>query len=442
VRGLRSFLALLVILVGLGAYLYFVESERTPGRDDERALAFTVESEQIDTLRIRSSAGEETALQRQEGAWQLVEPIAAPADSGEASGLASSLASLRVQRTLDDITDFTPFGLVEPRIVVRFSAGGQERQLALGLKTPTGSDIYARVDDEPRVILVPVYLESTFDRGTFDLRDKSIVRVNRESVSTIGITSGGRTIELARAGGDWRLTQPIAAPADYGEVNGLVSRLMSAEMRTIEETAREPHAYGLDRPAASVRTGPAEAPVVLHLGRAADDDRVYGRVEGRPEIFTVDVALLEALQREPGEYRQKDLFDARAFNATRLEITRDGSTRVYEKRAVKTEDGREEQQWRQVAPADGEADGALVDSVIFAATSARAESFISGAAAAPPAIPDLVLAIRFGDDGREDRVSFWRRGDDAFASRADAPGTARIGSATLDDILRAVGELP
>jgi hypothetical protein len=441
-RGLRSFLVLLAILIGLGAYLYFVESDRAPGGDDDRALAFTVEAEQIETLRIRSSSGEETALRRDGDAWQVVEPVAAPADPGEISGLTSSLASLRIQRTLDDITEFETFGLVEPRIVIRFSAGGHERQLALGLKTPPGSDIYARVDDEPRVILVPVYLESTFDRETFDLRDKAIVRVDRDAVNTLGITSEGRTIELVRADGDWRLTQPLAAPADYGEVNGLVSRLLSAQMRAIEEAPREAGAYGLNRPAASVRAGSAEAPVVLHLGRAAGDDTVYGRVDGRPEIFTVDAALLDALQRDAGEYRQKDLFDARAFNATRLEVTRDGVTRAYEKRAVKTDDGREEPQWRQVAPAEGDVEGALVDSVIFAATSARAESFVSGAVAQRPAVPDLVLAIRFGDDGREDRVSLWRRGEDAFASRADAPGTARIGSATLDDILRAIGELP
>jgi hypothetical protein len=441
-RGLRSFLALLAILIGLGAYLYFVESGRTPGAVDEGDLAFTLEADEIERLRVTSASGERTALERADDAWRIVDPIAAPADAGEVSGLTSSLASLRVQRALDDITDFGPFGLDAPRIVVQFTAESRDRQLALGLKTPPGSDIYARVDDEPRVILVPVYLESTFDRGTFDLRDKTVVRAEREAVNTLVITAGGRTTELVRADGEWRLTQPLTAPADYGEVNGLVSRLMSAQMRAIEEAPREPKAYGLDRPAASVRAGSADAPVVLHLGHDTGDDTVYGTVEGRPEIFTVDLALLEALQRDPAEYRQKDLFDARAFNATRLEITRDGALRAFEKRAAKTDDGRDEQEWRQVAPAEGDVEGGLVDSVIFAATAARAESFASGAEAKPPATPELLLVIRFDEGRREDRVSFWRRGDEAFASRADAPGTARISGATLDDILRAIGELP
>jgi hypothetical protein len=441
-RGLRSFLALLVILIGLGAYLYFVESGRTPDAGDDRDRAFAIEADAIEALRVQSASGEQTALRRTGDAWEIVEPVTARADATEISGLTSSLSTLRVQRRLDDITDFSPFGLDAPRIVVQFTAGGQERRLALGGKTPPGSDLYARVDDEPRVMLIPVYLESTFDRGTFDLRDKAIVRTDRDAVHTISITSGGRTIELARADGEWRLTQPIVAPADYGEVNGLVSRLMSAQMRTIEEAPGALTAYGLDRPSVSVRAGSAEAPVVLHLGRESADETVYGRIEGRPEIFTVDTTLRDALQRDPGEFRQKDLFDARAFNATRMEITRDGVTRAFEKRAVTGDDGREEQRWRQVAPAEAEVDHALVDSVLFAATGARAETFATGADGTPPARADLLIVIRFDEGRREDRVSFWRRGDEAFASRADAPGTARISAATLDDILRAIGELP
>ena len=54
-RGLRSFVALLVILIGLGAYLYFVESKRTPGDDGEKKeKVFTVESEKIEEITIKA----------------------------------------------------------------------------------------------------------------------------------------------------------------------------------------------------------------------------------------------------------------------------------------------------------------------------------------------------------------------------------------------------
>ena len=35
-RGSKSFIGLLVVLLALGAYLYFVESKRTPGAADEK----------------------------------------------------------------------------------------------------------------------------------------------------------------------------------------------------------------------------------------------------------------------------------------------------------------------------------------------------------------------------------------------------------------------
>ena len=41
--------------------------------------------------------------------------------------------------------------------------------------------------------------------------------------------------------------------------------------------------------------------------------------------------LLADVTKETGEYRQTDLFDGRAFNATRLEVTRNGQAAVFEK---------------------------------------------------------------------------------------------------------------
>ncbi|CAN5399811.1 hypothetical protein BH23ACI1_BH23ACI1_05810 [soil metagenome] len=444
-RGLRPFLVLLVILIGLGAYLYVVESERTPGAADDRENVFTLEADGIDEITIRSESREQTTLRRSGDDWQVVEPVTAPADPGEVSGLTSSLASLQIQRVLDeDVADFAEYGLDDPRIEVRFRSNGQDRRLSIGGKTPPGSDVYARIDDESRVVLIASYLDSTFNRGTFDLRDKALVRVEREAVDSIDITAAGRTTQLVRTDGEWRLAAPLSAPADYGEVSGLVSRLMSAQMRSTEDTPGELRTYGLDRPAATVRAAGGESPVVLALGSASATDQtiVYATLEGRPDVFTVDASLLEALRRDPAEYRQKDLFDARAFNTSRIEVTRAGETTAFEKTRMKDPEGKDEERWRQVAPAEADADGGKVDSLIFAATGTRADSFVTDARQKAPATPEFLIVIKFDDGKREDRVSFWRSGDEAFASRADAPGIARISPATLDDITRALEELP
>src|SRR5437899_1768443 len=146
-RGLRSFLILVVILAGLGAYLYFVESKREPGerKKQEKALG-DVALEKIDHLTITSEKGETTAAERQAGKWQLTQPAGVAADESEMSGIASNLASLEVQRVVDDQpSDVKQYGLDPPRIAITFKADGREHKLLVGQKTPTGSDLYAKL---------------------------------------------------------------------------------------------------------------------------------------------------------------------------------------------------------------------------------------------------------------------------------------------------------
>ena len=46
----------------------------------------------------------------------------------------------------------------------------------MGNKTPTGSDLYAQVEGQPKLFLISGYLEDTFNRTTFDLRDKTALK--------------------------------------------------------------------------------------------------------------------------------------------------------------------------------------------------------------------------------------------------------------------------
>ena len=50
-RGLKSFAVLLVVALGLGAYLYFVESKRPAGDEPaKKDKAFAVDADQIDEV--------------------------------------------------------------------------------------------------------------------------------------------------------------------------------------------------------------------------------------------------------------------------------------------------------------------------------------------------------------------------------------------------------
>ena len=157
--------------------------------------------------------------------------------------------------------------------------------------------------------------------------------------------------------------------------------------------------------------------------------------------MTIDANLMDELKKEPGDFRQKDLFDARSFNAARIEVLRDGQTVAFEKTKSKNKEGQEEEKWRQVAPTAQDADQSKVDNLLSSVTQIRATSFVDTAAKTGLDAPALRIAIKFGDPQREETVTFAKTGDKAFASRAGEPGAAVIEASAIDNITKALDEL-
>lgn len=431
-RGLRSFLGLVVILIALGAYLYFVESKRDPFESAEkREKVFAVESDKIEEITIRSEKGEQTTVRKAGDRWQIVSPASADADASEISSVATSLSTLEEQRLIEENpTDLEAFGLAKPRIEVAFKADGQDHQLLLGNKTPTGADLYAKTSAQPKVFLIASYLESTFNRDTFALRDKSALKFDRDNVERLELTSGGKTLRFAKSNGEWQIVEPAGHRPDSAAIEGLIARLNSLQMKAIESgEAAAPGKYGLDKPGATVRIGSGSSEATLLVGASAAENTVYARDTARPEVFTIESSMLDDLKKDVSEYRQKDIFDARAFNTTRVEIARGSDTFVFERRDDK---------WHQTGPTDKEAEAGKVDTLLSALTSARADGFAEALPAG--AKTEATVTLKFDGGNKEERVTLSRAGSDAYAVRAGTSGAAKITTNTLDGILKALEE--
>ena len=442
-RGLRSFAGLVVVMLALGAYLYFVESKRPAGSDAEKKdKAFAVEADKIDQITVKSESGERTTLRKNGTDWAIAEPVSAKPDAGEISGLTSNLASLEIQRIIDENpADLTEYALTQPRVELTFKAGGQDHKLMIGRKTPPGSDLYARIDDQKRVVLIPAFVDTTFNRTTFDLRDKAVLTVNRDEIGSLAVTAGANTMRFEKAGGEWRIAQPVAARADFSAVEGLVSRLTTLQMKSIAAPQASNLAqYGLDKPAATVAIGSGSSQALLAIGKPSGEGAVYARDSSKPMVVTIEAGLLDELKKGAAEYRQKDLFDGRAFNATRVDLVRNGVTTTFEKVKSKDKDGKEQDAWKQTAPAAKDVDQTKVDSLISTLTQTRAASYLDGAAAAPGK-PELTVTIKSNEGNRDETVAFGRNGADVVASRTGEPGAMKLEASALDAVVKALEEI-
>jgi hypothetical protein len=441
-RGLR-FVILLLVAVPIAWYAYY-DSKKGPIDDSpKRDKVFTVEADKIDELEIKSESGDKTTLRRKGTDWEIVQPVAAPSDQATVSGITSNLSSLEIQRVLDEKpADLKEFGLAEPRVEVAFKANGQQRRLQLGQKTPSGTDVYAKLGDDPKVFLVSSYLDSTFNRTTFDLRDKAVLKLDRDKIDNMEVTASGRTTRFEKKSGEWQIAQPPSGRADAGAIDGLVSRVSGVQMKSVVPDASDLKKFGLDKPVASVRLGSGSSQATLAIGGPAEGDSggVYARDLSRPTVFTIEASLLDDLKKDPSEYRQKDLFDARSFNATRVELVRNGQTTVFEKTKAKDKDGKEQEKWRQTAPAARDIDQAKIEALISAATGTRATGFVDTTAKTGLDKPELSVSVKY-DEGKEEHVSFARAGDTAYAARAGSPGAAKVDASAIDGIVKALEDV-
>lgn len=442
-RGGRSLLVLLALAVGLGAYIYFVESERDPSGTEARDKAFSVAAADIAELTIRAATAETTTLRRTDGAWSLVAPVAAPADSVVVDSIVSSLESMEIERVLDENpTALAQFGLEVPRVQVTFkTAGGASHQLSLGSDTPTRSGIYARVDDNPRLLLVPAFLETTFDKTSFDLRNRRVLDVTREAIDRVTLAARGTApVELRREGVDWRLAAPIAARADFSPSDGLVSRIATAQMSSIvtegsNPTPAELRTWGLDTPQLTVTVGAGSTTATLAIGAAKDDTAVYARDLARPIVFTVDSSLLADLRKQPADLRVKDVFAFNAFSALTLEVTHGSTAVAYAKSIPDAGDPAAQPAWARTKPDAGEVNQTALTDLLNALSSLRADRFSDQV---PSAGENVDVAVRFGnsESQNEERVTLRRSGGTVYAIRGGEPGAAIVPAGEFDVVLK------
>jgi hypothetical protein len=442
-KGLRSFLLLLVVGLGLGGYIYFVESKRDPASADAKDKVFAVEADKIDEITVKAESGEQTTLKKTGTDWQITAPSAITPDSAEVSGLTTNLTTLERQRIIDENpADLGEYGLAQPRIEVAFKSGGQETRLQIGRKTPPATDLYAKVAGEPRVFLISSYLESTFNKTTFDLRDKTVLKLDPGKIDTLTLMSPKQTLQFSKAGGEWEMTGPIKARADFSAVDSLVSRLNTLQMKSlVAAEAANLAEYGLDKPEATIQLGSGSAQATLLIGRSAGEGVNYAKDQSRPAVITVDASLVTDVTKGVGDYRQKDLFDARAFNTSRIEIARAGATVVFEKQKSKDKDGKEVEKWQQTAPQAKEPDQTKVDDLVAAVTGARAAGFVESTAKTGLDAPELTVAVTSSEGQRQEKVAFARAGADGYARRDGEPGAMTIDIASIENIVKALEAL-
>ena len=335
----RTLLILLLVVLGLGAFIWFYE-RKLPSSEERTELqkkvleiekndvqAVTIESGKSGTVRLErvgakkkdKKDGKDEAVEPA-AEWRMTRPLAARADAFAIDRLLDELAGLEKTRTLED---FNPkdVGLDKPRATLRLATKDGEKVLALGAEVPPGGSVVAGLKGEKDAYVVSDAILSDLQKEPGEWRDKLMFRGDREAVQRLTLTAGGGAaagpvVLVKRPAGFW-IEKPIADRADRDLVDGLLSDLTGLTAERFLDGSRPLAELGLAPPRETVEVGfqGITPPVRIELGapvtgKAAPEGQTsgeltYARIGNT--IFEVRTRLAESARRAPADWRALQL---------------------------------------------------------------------------------------------------------------------------------------
>jgi hypothetical protein len=395
----------LLLLIGLGAWIYFQEfrgAEERRRAEDRESHPIPFEREDLRGITIGNDRGE-VRLEKEGEEYRIVEPLRAAIDREAIESLLSSLEVAHIERRVGAEADLTPYGLDPPRATVTLDllSTDEARSMRLGDGTPIGRTFYALLPEGGEVAVVSGSIDDLATTDLFGLRDKSLISLDPWKVTRLRIERSDETVLLEKPDSGWRLLQPVEAPADGPAVTDLLSavdRLRAASFASEEPAAADLERFGLDPERVRLvllQEGWDDEKSVL-FGDEAEGGR-YARIIGRDPVLRVPGDIWEKLQARVFDLRRKDLLSVNQYRIETLTASEEGAPAVVISR-------QEDRTWGVSGHVTGTATDETVDVLLRVLGSARAVAFIDepgeelrSALAARPVL-DLTIGAGNGAD--------------------------------------------
>ncbi|MBI3087954.1 MAG: DUF4340 domain-containing protein [Candidatus Omnitrophica bacterium] len=345
----KTTLALLVIVIGVGAYVSLYELKQpTPERRDALARQVVrIDADQITKLEIQTPTV--TAVLEGAGeAWRLTSPITARADSWFVQRVLATLDPLEADRILSGTVKPADCGLEPPRGTLKVTAGGAATTLLFGDQTAVGKHVYLTLPESPTVFIVDAAFFDHLNQSLDAYRARELLPFETWKVTQVALTAPKASFTLAKSGDAWRLTEsfdsaqdsalsdgeraePIADEADSAEVADLLNDLKALRIERFLADQPTPEQLGWLEPPYAKVTLTVEglaAPLELVIGKPTTDagtpaggrggspigeaggatDNEEQRVAKRadePALYAVTSASADDLLKEPQDLRSK-----------------------------------------------------------------------------------------------------------------------------------------
>ena len=268
---------MLVILAGLGGYLYVVEfptTQREIKQEAEQKQLLSFPETAITGLAITTAQGLVELTRTNSGNWTITAPLQADADIREVQALVRALVTGRVTRSVAERSaGLAPFGLEQPVTTVTVTAGAQQDTLAIGDSGPLSNTLYVLRGSDGKVLLTDLAPKDFVNKSLLMFRRKDLLRFVQNDIDRVRLNYPPTEIVIynmakGKPKPSWKIRYPIEAEADQTEVRSLMFRLEDLKALSIIDP-------GPERDAVSKTLTTPKLKITLHTGEGDQSVQLY-----------------------------------------------------------------------------------------------------------------------------------------------------------------------
>jgi hypothetical protein len=343
----KGTLILLIIVLALGAYVYFYEikggAQREKAKESENQL-WKIEDKNIQQIDL-ISGGEHINVVRKGEKWAISIPRQMDADSEELNRIAGTASSIRRDSVVEEnATDLAKFGLAPSLSGLRLKTkDGKEYGIDFGSNNPSGNFAYAAIPRQKAVFLIPTNTVEAFKKKLDDLRDHSVLSFQQPEAQSLTIKSTKGDIDLFKDGNDrWWFKGTEKRSADSPQVRGMLNALSLGKIKEFFNDNPEDYAdLGLGKPIIDVSLTYGKDKAIKHLVIGAEKSKLRKKAsrdaanklteatpeiylakdDSRPDLFFVEKDVVDKLLVPPDALRDKSLASIQRWDADSIMLT-------------------------------------------------------------------------------------------------------------------------
>ena len=275
--------------------IYIVEPDfdrflRRPVGDFRDKMLLTLAPERITALTVEGA--DSFDLRLVDGDWRIkTTRFEAPADGEAVSRILRLYEVIVAEDFVDDAPgDLSRYGLAEGgRLTVTIEQTDPDETVRLMLGAASGQQVFAKLAQQPGVVLVASEMLHRLQPDPKALRDRRITTLSPEAIAEFRLSGSGSDMAFRRGDDGWAMLQPFELPAHNPAANELLVRLMSVRAVDFHDGPVAATTLGLETPLAELHLLATDGQTeTIRFARAAGEpERLFALTDEPSPVFAL-----------------------------------------------------------------------------------------------------------------------------------------------------------